>query len=355
MARPGISKQEVFEAASQLLGQGREPTIADVRQILQTGSNSTIANHLRDWRKEQEGTEALALHSNLPQEALSMMKGLWERLKQIAEDKCSLLETEHQETVSELRLEVEKYKSNNQRWQTLFNQWKEEKDNLAREKDQLEKSLKVLESDKLNLQSFQEVQAKELLEKNERIAELHRFHQQVQANLEHYRESAREQRLLDQERFAKEKQELQKEARDLKDQLTLIKDKTAVLQQEYQALLKNHSSLEQNQAQAVALIEELKTELLEEEKVKVRERESSLHWQKQYEKMQQALELKSAQYVDSQTEAKLLARQLTDIQKVLDEVLAQNKLLQNDKWLLAQEKAQLEGQAKQMQKMIHVA
>src|SRR5579872_5537529 len=123
MARPGITKQEVFEAASQLLGQGREPTIADVRQILQTGSNSTIANHLRDWRKEQDGTENLALHSNLPQEVLAMIKGLWERLKQLAEDKCTQLETEQQEKVVSLNREVEKYKANNQRWQQLLNQW----------------------------------------------------------------------------------------------------------------------------------------------------------------------------------------------------------------------------------------
>lgn len=354
MARPGISKQEVFEVASQLLGQGREPTIAEVRQILQTGSNSTIANHLRDWRKEQDGTQALALHSNLPQEALSMIKGLWERLKQLAEDKCSRLEREHEQSILEIRQELDKYKSNNQRWQHLFNQWTEEKKQLIAERARIETTLTSLENDKLSLQSFQEVQAKELLEKNERITELHRLHKQVQANLEHYRESAREQRLLDLQQFGKEKQELQSEIKTLKEQSAILRDKASALNQEHQALVTHYRSLEERQAQALSLIEKLKTQLKEEEKAAARELQTSLHWQKQYKEIEKTLELKSAQYIDSQTEAKLLVRQLADATKVLDETLTQNKLLQNDKWMLAQEKAQLEGQTMQMQKMIDV-
>ncbi len=354
MARPGITKHEVFEAASQLLGQGREPTIAEVRQILQTGSNSTIANHLRDWRKEQAGTEALSLHSNLPQEALAMVKGLWERLKQLAEDKCTLLEKEQQEEVAVLNREVEKYKSNNQRWQQLLNQWTEEKKELVLDKKQLEETLLALENEKGGLQSSLEVKAKEVLEKQERIAELHRLHQQVQANLEHYRESTREQRLLDLQQFEKQKQELLVEVKTLKEQNTILRDKNASLQQEYQALQKKHNALEEAEVKALSFIEKLKLQLSEEEKEKARYFQGSLHWQEQYKEIQKALELKSNQLMASQTEAKLLASRLEDSQKALNETLAQNKLLHHDKWVLAQEKAQLEGQAKQMQKRIGV-
>jgi len=349
MARPGITKHEVFEAASQLVGQGREPTIAEVRQILQTGSNSTIANHLRDWRKEQDGTEVLALHSNLPQEALSLIKGLWERLKQLAEDKCILLEREQQGKVAALNLEVGKYKSNNQRWQQLLNQWTEEKKGLVLDNDQLEKALAALENEKLSLQSSLEVQTKEVLEKQERIAELHRLHQQVQANLEHYRESAREQRLVDLQQFEKQKQELLAEAKTLKEQNTILRDKNASLQQEYLALQQEYHSLEETKTQALSLLDKLKLQLSEEEKEKAKHFQGSLHWQEQYKEIQKALELKSTQYIDSQTEAKLLASRLADSQKALSEALAQNKLLHHDKWVLMQEKAQLEGQAKQME------
>jgi hypothetical protein len=36
----------------------------------------------------------------------------------------------------------------------------------------------------------------------------------------------------------------------------------------------------------------------------------------------------------------------------MDDLAAQNKLLGQEKWILAQEKAQLEGQLKQMQEMV---
>lgn len=352
MARPGVSKQEVFAAATQLVGEGKGATIAEVRQILQTGSNSTIANYLRQWKREQEGTQLLALDSNLPQEAIALMKGLWERLRQLAEEKCSLLETAHQERVNELNLALEKYKANNQRWQKLFDKWIEEKTLLQGEKSRLEEMLTLLESDKLKLQAVHEVQSKELLEKNERITELQRLHQQVQANLEHYREAVREQRLLDLQQFDKQKQELQGEAMALKDQLSHLRDKTSALQQEHQTLLQQHNSLEKTQTQTTVLLEKLKVELSEVEKAKLREAEANLHWQAQFKELQKSLELKSTQYIDSQTDVKTLARRLEDTQKTLDELIAQNKLLQNDKWVLIQEKAQLEGQAKQMQAMI---
>lgn len=51
----------------------------------------------------------------------------------------------------------------------------------------------------------------QLQDKQERIDELHRLHAQVQINFEHYRESAREQRLIEQQQYEQQKQELQVE------------------------------------------------------------------------------------------------------------------------------------------------
>ena len=81
MARPGITKQEVFAAANQILGQGKDPTIEQIRQLLKTGSNSTIAAHLRDWRASQSETQTLAINEGLPHDIVSVVKGLWDRLR----------------------------------------------------------------------------------------------------------------------------------------------------------------------------------------------------------------------------------------------------------------------------------
>ena len=72
MSRPGITYAEVSEAAAQLLGQGRNPTIEQIRLILGTGSSTTIANHLKIWRDNQSETSLLSAKENLPDELVSI-------------------------------------------------------------------------------------------------------------------------------------------------------------------------------------------------------------------------------------------------------------------------------------------
>lgn len=49
MARVGITKEQVFAAANQLVAQGTHPSINAVRDVLGTGSNGTIHKHLKEW------------------------------------------------------------------------------------------------------------------------------------------------------------------------------------------------------------------------------------------------------------------------------------------------------------------
>lgn len=79
---------------------------------------------------------------------------------------------------------------------------------------------------------------------------------------------------------------------------------------------------------------------------------ASQHWQSHYQKAQKALNEKANQFIDIQAETKLLSHELINAKQTLNDVQDQNKLLSHDKWILAQEKAQLEGQLKQLQKMI---
>ncbi len=46
MARIGIGYKDVSEAATRLMGQGRNPTVEQVRLLLGTGSSTTI----RQWK-----------------------------------------------------------------------------------------------------------------------------------------------------------------------------------------------------------------------------------------------------------------------------------------------------------------
>lgn len=314
MARPGVTYVEVAEAANQLLGQGKNPTIEQVRHLLGTGSSTTLANHLRQWKANQGKNQKFASKENLPEELVSLMKGLWERVVVQAEEKIAELETAHQIQVNELLPELQKYKNNNQRWQQLYNQWSEEKNQLSKDKAIAEKLVLQLQKDCASLSEKQDSALHQLQEKQDRIKELNRLHQQTQANLEHFRESARTQRLVEQQRSETEKQELQAQVKELKTQNSQLKNESTKIEKQHQRLQRVHELLE----------------------------EKSNDFKAQNEKQTKHL-------IDLQTESRVLAAQLSQVKQELAEALQQNKQLGQEKWMVVKEKSQLEGQLKQMQ------
>jgi colicin import membrane protein len=54
MSRPGVTRDQVFEAADTLLAEGRKPTVKLVRERI-GGSFSTITPHLAEWKDARAG------------------------------------------------------------------------------------------------------------------------------------------------------------------------------------------------------------------------------------------------------------------------------------------------------------
>jgi hypothetical protein len=75
------------------------------------------------------------------------------------------------------------------------------------------------------------------------------------------------------------------------------------------------------------------------------------HWQLQYQKAQEKLDEQSVTCLNLQTQHAVLAQQLSDAQKELKALSDQNKFLASERWVLAQENAQLVGQLKQFEKL----
>ena len=70
-------------------------------------------------------------------------------------------------------------------------------------------------------------------------------------------------------------------------------------------------------------------------------------------KLKRKLENKLSELITLQSENKMLNRALIDAKQLVRDAHDQNKLLASEKWEFGQEKAQLEGQLKQMQKLIY--
>ncbi len=76
MARNGITRDQVVEAAERLQREGRNVSVANVRALLGgTGSYTTISGHLKGWRQEREGPTQAA-----PKELERSVVGLFGRL-----------------------------------------------------------------------------------------------------------------------------------------------------------------------------------------------------------------------------------------------------------------------------------
>lgn len=279
---------------------------------------------------------------------------MWEGVIHKSIARFEPIEESYQNEIADLKEELEKYKNNNQRWQKLFNQWQQEKSKLDNNVLTLEQALEFSQKENASSHAKHDALLQQLQEKQARIDELHRLHTQTQNNLEHYRETMREQRLLDQHQYEQQKQQLQVEIKALSEQLMLQREKISSIQQDYRSIQKTYVLLEKNYAEEKSKYISLHTQYEDNEKIKNEYVQSSQYWQNRFNELQKNSENKISEFINAQSEIKTLLQKINDTKQLLQDTQSQNKLLANEKWSLAQEKAQLEGQIRQMQKKITV-
>lgn len=141
MARHGITYHDVVKAVNTLKDQHKNITIKNIRHLLGTGSAGTINQHLRRLREAEQFTHPIASKENIPETLITVIQGLWENIISQSAEKLHSLESTYQQTIIDLKNELEKYKNNNQRWQALFQQWQKEHARLINEKLALEKKI----------------------------------------------------------------------------------------------------------------------------------------------------------------------------------------------------------------------
>lgn len=352
MARPGVTYQDIATAANELKGQGKNITIESVRAILGTGSIGTINQHLRKWKEAQASIQNIATKENLPDSIIALIKGLWESVITQSSEQFLPIEDKYKQQILALKSELEKYKNNNQRWQKMFDQWQQEKTLLANEKITLEQALDFAHKENVTLQTKQDGLHHQLQEKQARIDELYQLHQQTQRNLEHYRESAREQRLLDQQQFERRKQEYLAEIKTLKEEIVRERHEITVLQQKNAALLESNQFLERSYSQYQKENEQLKAELATANNRCNENLVSCQAYENQNKQLLVTVTDQSNQIINYQAENKISSNKLSEIVSELGVMKDQLKLIAQEKWELIQEKASLEGQLKQMQKFL---
>jgi len=107
MARNGINYDNVKQAAVKLLSQGIAPSVQKIREVLGTGSNTTIAEHLKQWRDDYAKKAVHHLPANMPKELISAFEVLWQTAMEQAQNQFSeykqTLEAEHEKMLQASR------------------------------------------------------------------------------------------------------------------------------------------------------------------------------------------------------------------------------------------------------------
>jgi chromosome segregation ATPase len=329
MARPGISRQDVFHAADVLSSQGRIPTIDLIRQQLHTGSNSTIANHLREWRALHSDSEFAGHSQGLPPEMIAVMKSLWERMVTQSHQHSgdvALAEPEHHD----LHAELQKYKTNNHKWQSMFHTWQQDKARLDAEISDLHHALDTLQKNEMTFSAKEESYLAQISEKQKLIDELHQMQTQTQHHIDQFQATVHEQQVADKSQVDQLMQQLLNELQEQNEQLIIVRDKYESLltqyqqeQADYNTLLQSHEQLEmsvENQAAELADCVKEKNELIQ----------SVNNWQTSCRDAENKLDMMTTELIDTQSEVKDLMRQLADAKAAISAAAFRRNIEDND-------------------------
>lgn len=105
MARVGVHYETIKHTAIKLLSQGHAPSVQKVREVLGTGSNTTIAEHLKTWREEHASKEIHHLPANMPKELISAIEVLWQTAMDQAVQQLASIKHDLNEQQEKFRLE----------------------------------------------------------------------------------------------------------------------------------------------------------------------------------------------------------------------------------------------------------
>jgi chromosome segregation ATPase len=99
MARHGVDFESVKQAALKLLSKGISPSTQKIRELLGTGSHTTIAEHLKIWREAHAAKKVHHLPATIPEELIATFETLWQTAMEHAEKHLAgvKIELENQE------------------------------------------------------------------------------------------------------------------------------------------------------------------------------------------------------------------------------------------------------------------
>ncbi|MCF6256124.1 MAG: DNA-binding protein [Gammaproteobacteria bacterium] len=351
MARIGVNYQDVAKAAVQLTQQDKVPTVDAVRVILGTGSKSTIAPLLKAWKAKQTGISD-AEQTGLPSDLLASVKNLYEGMQQQATERIETVQAQAKGELEAAKRESLETQKANDNLESQLTKYEASIEKLTHENESLQTDLRKEQQAHATVETQHEALQQRLEDRSQEVVRLNTHLKQAQENLDHYRDTAQKQR--EQERAGFDRQLLsaeqalkqtQQENHALRHNLGLIENSFAKLEAKRDQLQATNKVLtEQNhqQSEEILQVQRSLADLVGRyEAAQQANKESAIKVQTQEEQLMQ-LEKQAAVGQD-----KIQALTATN-----DKAEGRIEALRNENTILMQEKANIEGQFKQLQRSL---
>jgi chromosome segregation ATPase len=350
MGRIGITYHDVAKAITSLQTLQKNPTVDNIREMMGTGSKSTIARFLREWKAKH------GLHNDdgatLPSDLLSVVNGLWNVMQEKADNQTAEYQKETAEKTAQLQTQVNQIKQHESDLQQKIHALEEQLHKKTEKCDALKAAFIAVNQEKIQMvERASNLESRHQESQMENIR-LHQLLKHVQENLEHYQAATQQLRQEQSLSIEKQRSEFDQQLSQLRSQLELISTEKSNYQVQCTQLNKNNESLENENKTLVLQYQEIQQQS---SLLKI----TSDKLQKDYDQLletyqQQSINLDSKHHavIELQIKLKFSDERTASLESDLSN--ANNKVhnLRHEHQFTSQEKANLEGQLKQLQSML---
>ena len=340
MGRNGVTFHDIAEAVPKLIEQRKTPSIDNIREYLGTGSKSTIAKLLREL-KAQQGLRPED-DSHLPPDLTELVKLLWDRLRQKAESQIKNERQEFEAKIAETQQQYHQEHKLHKDLQHKHHVLEEQLHQQIEESKQLRATLIIEQQETVKLTervaSF-EARRQENIAENER---LHQLLKHAQDSLEHYQAATQQVRQEQSLLIEKQRSEYEQKLIQWQTQAQTAMNEKSIFETRYQQLHQAHEALEKTHNDLVLPLK-ISHDQLQQNHEKLSQ---------QYQEQSQQLKAKQHTIIELQVTLKTSTNKMSGLEETLQKANDKVDTLRHELQFISQEKANLEGQFKQLQTML---
>lgn len=343
MGRNGVTFHDIADTVPKLIEQRKTPSIDNIREYLGTGSKSTIAKLLREW-KAQQGLRPED-DSHLPPDLTEIVKLLWDRLRQKADTQIANERQAFDAKITETQQQYHQEHRLHKDLQRKHHALEEQLHQQTEENKQFKATLIIEQQEKVKLTervASLESRRQENIAENER---LHQLLKHAQDSLEHYQTATQQVRQEQSLLIEKQRGEYEQKLIQWQTQAQTAVNEKSIFETRYQQLHQVHEVLEKAHNALVLQQSPLKIahDQLQQDHKKLSQ---------QYQQQAQQLETKQHAIIELQVTLKTDANKIAGLEETLKKANDKIDTLRHELLFVSQEKANLEGQFKQLQTML---